>query len=329
MRAKVLVGSLASFGVGVITAVQSRVNGELAVITGNGLQAATVSMVGSFLIASVLVIVVPRWRRGLRAVGSALRAGRLAWWQLLGGLSAALFLATQSLTVPVIGVAVFTVALVAGQLGNSIVVDRLGWGPAGVQGVTTTRVLSAVIALAAVVIAVSDRWTGQQALALLPVLLAIVAGTGMAIQQALNGHVALESRDPIAASWVNFTVGLGVLVVVFLGLWAATDIDPGPIPWDRPYLLLGGIVGVLFIATAAWVVQIVGILFFALLTILGQLVGAAVLDVVLPTTDAGFRWTILAGVIVAAAAVLIGALPRLTAAWRGRSRRRRVLGSGS
>lgn len=319
MRGQVVVGSLAAFAVGVLTAAQSRLNGELAVATGNGLQAATVSMFGAFLIATALVVAVPRLRTGLSRVFIALREHRLAWWQMLGGLFAALFLATQSLTVPVIGVAVFTVALVAGQLGNSVVVDRLGWGPAGAQAVTGTRVVSAVVALGAVAIAVSDRWTGAQALALAPVLLAIVAGTGMAVQQALNGHVALESRDPIAASWVNFTVGLAILAVLLLGLWLASDLDPGPLPWDRPYLLVGGIVGVLFIATAAWVVQIVGILFFALLTILGQLVGAAVLDVVLPTTDAGFHWSILAGVLVAALAVLIGALPRL--------RRPGVLGS--
>jgi len=39
--------------VGVVTAGQSRLNGELAVETGNGLQAATVSMIGSFSIVSV------------------------------------------------------------------------------------------------------------------------------------------------------------------------------------------------------------------------------------------------------------------------------------
>lgn len=323
MRREVWVGSLASFAVGALTAGQSRINGELAVSTGNSLQAATFSMGVSFAIASVIILVIPSLRRALLGVFASVRGGDLAWWKLLGGVFAALFLATQALTVPIIGVAVFTVALVAGQLSNSVVVDRLGWGPAGVQSITGARIMSAVLALVAVVVAVSDRWSSSVALAVAPLILALVAGSGMAIQQAMNAYVAQSSREPLAASWVNFTVGLGVLAVGTIALWLGSDIDPGPLPWDRPYLLLGGIVGVLYIATAAWVVQMVGILSFALLTILGQLVGAAVLDYVVPADESGLHLAVLLGVLIAGLAVMVANAPAII-----QTVARRRIGSG-
>ncbi len=311
MRREVILGSGAAFAVGALTAGQSRLNGELALETGNGLQSASISMFLSFLIASVIVVVIPSLRRALAGVFGSVRLKRLEWWKLMGGVFAALFLASQSLFVPILGVAVFTIALVAGQLTNSVVVDRLGWGPAGVQVITGARVMSAVLAAVAVGISVSDRWNASAGLAVVPLIIAVVAGGGMAIQQAMNGFVAQESREPMAASWVNFTVGLSVLLGVTAGLWVFSDVDPGPVPWDRPYLLLGGIVGVLFIATAAWVVQVVGILSFALLTILGQLVGAALLDLLVPADETGLHLQVIVGVVVAAVAVAVGSLPKM------------------
>lgn len=311
MHREVIVGSSSAFAVGGLTAGQSRLNGELALETGNGLQSASISMFLAFLIASVIVVIIPNFRRALAGVFRSIRLKRLEWWKLMGGVFAALFLATQSLVVPILGVAVFTIALVAGQLTNSVLVDRLGWGPAGVQVITGARIMSAVLAAVAVGISVSDRWNASAGIAMVPLILAVVAGSGMAIQQAMNGFVAQESKEPMAASWVNFTVGLSVLLGVTAGLWAFSDVDPGPVPWDRPYLLLGGIVGVLFIATAAWVVQIVGILSFALLTILGQLVGAALLDLFVPADETGLHLQVIVGVVVAAVAVAVGSLPRM------------------
>ncbi|MGA0059004.1 MAG: DMT family transporter [Planctomycetota bacterium] len=317
MRAEVAWAGAAAFFVGVVTAGQSRLNGELAVVSGDGLLAATVSMAGSLILAVLIALVIPRFRRGAVAVVRELRTGRLRPWYLLGGIFAAIFLATQSLTVPVIGVAIFTVALVSGQLSNSLVVDRLGWGPAGRRPLSTARILSAAVTLLAVVIGVSASWGGGAALLALPVIAALIAGFGMAVQQALNGHVAMVAREPMSAALVNFAGGLVVLLVVALVTRVGWGLERGVIPWDRPYLLLGGIVGVVFIVTAAWVVQVVGILFFALTTILGQLSGALVLDLTVPAAGSTFHWQSVVAVVVAALGVLLAGLP----AWRSGSRR--------
>ena len=317
MRAEVAWAGLAAFFVGVVTAGQSRLNGELAVVTGDGLLAATVSMAGSLVLAIAITGVVPRFRRGAWIVVRALVSARLRPWYLLGGIFAALFLATQSLTVPIIGVAIFTVALVSGQLTNSLVVDRLGWGPAGRRPLSVARILSAAVTLLAVVIAVSATWSGGAALLALPVIAALIAGSGMAIQQALNGHVAMVAREPMSAALVNFSGGLLVLLGVAVVARLGWGLERGVIPWDRPYLLLGGIVGVIFIVTAAWVVQVVGILFFALTTILGQLSCALVLDLTVPAAGSTFHWQSVVAVLVAAVGVLLAGLPT----WRSGARR--------
>ena len=155
-----LVAGVTAFAVGALTAMQSRINGELAVAAESSLQAALVSFGSGWIILTLILLALPSVRRGLADVRRALSAGELRWWQVLGGILGGFFVAVQSATVPIVGVALFTVAVVAGQVSNSIVVDRLGMGPAGRQAITPARVISAALAVVAVVVAVSDRLGG-------------------------------------------------------------------------------------------------------------------------------------------------------------------------
>jgi bacterial/archaeal transporter family-2 protein len=112
-------------------AVQARVNGELGARLSDGIAAATISFGIGLAILSVFILLTSAGRRGLQAVQSALRSGTLRWWHLLGGVCGGFVVATQGLTVATLGVAVFTVALVAGQSASSLVVDRSGLSPGG------------------------------------------------------------------------------------------------------------------------------------------------------------------------------------------------------
>lgn len=319
LRGRALVAAITALAVGALTAVQSRVNGELASVTESGLQAALVSFGTGWVLLTVILLASPAVRRGLVSVAAALRGGSLRWWQVLGGLLGGFFVAVQSATVPLIGVAVFTVAVVAGQVSNSIVVDRMGLGPAGRQAITPTRVASAVLAILAVIVAVSDRLGGGVEGSVIAVMAALVAGLAIAVQQAINGRVGATARNPWTAAWVNFTLGT-VMLGAALGIaWGLTDFDPGALPRGPWWLYVGGSIGVLFIAAAAWVVQRLGVLLFALLSITGQLTGALILDWVAPAAGVTFHLTLVAGVLLAAVAVAIGSL----ASWAPRLRRAR------
>jgi bacterial/archaeal transporter family-2 protein len=317
LRGGALVAGTTALAVGGLTALQSRVNGELASVTNSGVQAALVSFGTGWILLTIILIASPAVRRGLVAVGHGLRQGQLRWWQVLGGLLGGFFVAVQSATVPLIGVAVFTVAVVAGQVSNSIVVDRLGLGPAGRQAVTPTRIISALLAVLAVLIAVSDRLAGGVEGSTLAVIAALIAGLAIAVQQAINGRVGASARNAWTAAWINFTLGAALLGATLGIAWGLTDFDPGVLPTGPWWLYAGGTIGVLFIAAAAWVVQRLGVLLFALLTIAGQLTGALLLDWLAPAQGVSIHLTLIVGVVLAAVAVAVGSL----SSWGPRLRR--------
>ena len=76
--------------VGMLTALQARINGQLGLHLGDGFVAAVVSF-GSGLVALVaLSAAVPSGRRGARALASGIRHRTIPWWMLAGGAAGAL-----------------------------------------------------------------------------------------------------------------------------------------------------------------------------------------------------------------------------------------------
>lgn len=283
-------------------------NGGLSVLWESPQQAALYSFGSGFVILCLIVVVSPAVRTALHRGWSALRHGSLRWWEATGGFLGAIFVLTQSGVVPIIGVATFTIGVVAGQTANSLLVDRLGISPRGRIPVTRRRVLSAGIAILAVAVAVSGR-APEGVGAVLPIAASFVAGVLIALQQAINGRVMVESGRALAATWLNFALGTLLLSAVFLvGLLLGRS--PAPLLGGSPWLYLGGVIGLVFIALAAWAVTRVGVLITALLTIAGQLTAAMVLDVLLPAAGTGVTWTLVAGVTLTLVAVLVATFGR-------------------
>lgn len=296
---------------GILVTAQSRMNGELSRTIEAPIQAAVYSF-GSGLLLLTALLVVPRIRAGIGRIRDALRAGRLRWWQCLGGMGGALFVAVQTYAVPMIGVAVFTVATVAGQTGNALVVDRFGIGPGGRRPVQLGRVLGALLAIVGVAITVSGS-LGEGGLAVLPVVLAVLVGGGVALQQGVNARVNLESRHVLSTTAQNFATGTALLLVIAfvqLARGSYRPVDFEGVPW---WAWWGGFVGIGFIAIAAWAVQHVGVLLFGLALLTGQLGSALLVDLVWPAAGHEVSARMVLGVVVTfAAAALAGwvALPR-------------------
>lgn len=303
----------AALGIGVAVAIQARINGELGQRIDDAVVAAAISNLGGLLVLAALAATRPRVRRGLARVLAAVRDRTLPRHQLLGGICGAFLLVTQALTVATIGVAVFTIAVVAGQTSSSLLVDRAGVGPAGPQPVTGRRAAGAGLAIAAVVLAVSRRIGAPLTmwLALMPVL----AGAGTAWQQAVNGLVAAAARRAgparagmLPAALVNFSVGTAALVTaaaVELGLRGGL---PNPMP-ATPWLYVGGPLGVLAVGVAAAIVPITGVLLLGLGAVAGQLIGALLIDVFLPAGPSQLTSTTYIGTALALVAVTVIALP--------------------
>lgn len=303
LRTALLLG--ASFLSGVAVALQSRINGEFSQRLGDGFVAAAISF-GSGLV--ILAIAVPFWRPGRRGIGqvvTALRTRSIPWWYVVGGAGGALFVLTQSLVVGLVGVALFTVGVVAGQATSSLLVDRSGLGTMGAKPVTWQRLLGAVLAVVAVALAASSELRGD-----LPfwVLLApFVAGAGVGGQAAVNGQVRAVAGSAFTATLGNFLVGTGLLLV-------ATVIHTAVVGWpahfpSEPWLYLGGAVGCAFIGAQAVIVRLTGVLLMALAVLSGQLITAVVFDLVVPVQAHGIAPLTIVGAALTLAAVLIAAAP--------------------
>ncbi len=289
---------------GVLGSLQGRMNGELTVLTGEPVETALWNVLSGLLVLSLLVVSVRPVRRGLGAVAQAVRTGSLRWWQLVGGLSGGLFLAAQSYAVPLLGVALFTVAAVAGQTGNGLVVDRFGIGPGGPKPIHWGRMLAAALAIVGVAISVSPR-LGGQGVVLLPVVLSLLVGGLAAAQVGVNGRVNLVSQQVLSTTWINFTMGALMLLVITLGRWVGHAWHPEVphgVPW---WAWWGGLCGMGFIATAAWAVKHLGVLVFGLALLTGQLSAAVALDLLNPATRGDVTGPVVIGVLVTFAAAAL------------------------
>ncbi|NJC81213.1 DMT family transporter [Planosporangium mesophilum] len=299
-------GLAAALGCGALVAVQSRVNGDLAARLHDGIAAAVISFGIGLIVLAVAAAVLPSVRSGLASVRDAVSTGRLRWWHLLGGACGALLVLSQGVTVPVIGVAVFSVAIVAGQSVSSLAVDRLGIGPTGHHPLTPARVIGAVLTVGAVLVAVSNQVgrPGLLALAALPAL----AGIGTSWQQAVNGRVRQWAGSALPATLVNFAAGMAALLITFSVDVAVRGWPTGALP-HQPWLYVGGLIGVLFIAVSASVVRWTGVLLLGLATIAGQLLMATLIDFLAPGSAGGPGANTLLGIALTLVAVGIAALP--------------------
>ncbi len=285
--------------------VQARVNGQASEYLGQPVVAAMMSVGGGFVLAATVVAFTPGARRAL--VGLIASRGRpeLHPWHFLAGFGGGIFIFGQALVVPLVGVSVYIIAVVTGQTIASLAVDRYGLGPAGRQPVTVFRWLAALLAIIGVVISGVGR--GDVAtVAWAAIAYGLAAGAATAVQYALNGRIAAQSGSAMVTSALNFLMGFILLSVLLVatGLVGVWPMVLPPSPLDAPLLWLGGPLGLLFIASAAILVKRLGVLAFAVVSVLGQLVGAVVLDLVLPTQGTVLGPVVFLGLVVTVIAVI-------------------------
>ncbi|WBQ07504.1 DMT family transporter [Kribbella sp. CA-293567] len=270
-----LVGLAALGGVGL--AVQARLNGDLGASLGDGIVASMISTGTGILLLLAIVPTSRGGRRALRQLREALRVQGLRWWQCLGGVSGALYVVSQGVSVSSLGVGIFVVAVVGGTSAGSLAVDRVGLGPGGPLPITARRVTGATTGVVAIAIAGQDQLTGDSSLWLLA--LPVAAGLALSVQSALNARVGAIAGSPWAAALVNFVVaGCTLCIALPIEILIRGGGPPGRLPAE-PWLYCGGFIGVAIIAIATTVVRRLGVLVFGLVSIVGQLLGAVLLDV--------------------------------------------------
>ncbi|WP_237762618.1 DMT family transporter [Arthrobacter sp. ERGS1:01] len=304
-----LLGIPLAVAAGLAIPLQGRVNGALGAVLDDGIAAAVVSFSVGLVIMIATSLLLPRGRAGMAAMIPAVRARKFPPWYLLAGVIGAFFVMSQGLTISLLGVALFTVSTVTGQMASGLLVDRLGMGPAGKKRINGMRVLGALLTIAAVVWAVSPRFGGGSGSGylLLPLLLPLAAGFLQSFQQAMNGTQTLHYGTPIAATLVNLATGTVVLWAAWL-VKAAVAGAGNPLPGEWWYYL-GGPLGCIYIGVGAVLVRSLGILLTGLGMIAGQLLGSLALDIVLPSAGSHVEPATVLGTLLTLAAIVVATLP--------------------
>jgi transporter family-2 protein len=210
---------------------------------------------------------------------------------------------TQGVTVGTIGVALFSVAVTAGQSSSSLLVDHLGIGPSGHQPLSVPRAVAATFAVAAVMLAAGERLVATFSVeTLIFAILPLTAGAGAAVQLALNGRLAAIGGG-WAATYNNFVVGMAALLIAFAAsLLANGRLDDLPATW---WLYTGGLLGVTLIWLAAVLVKVHGVLVLGLCLIAGQVICAELIELLGPSPHVGIVG------VVAGALTVVGVLVAL------------------
>lgn len=289
-------------------ALQSRLNGGLGLELGSASAAALWSFASGGVLIFIVLAVMRSGRAGVVSLVRALRSGDLPWWGLTGGVVGALFVFSQGLAAGLIGVALFTVAYVAGQSIGSVVIDRIGAAGMPARHITWPRILGAALALAAVVLASWGR-IGVPGAPVWAYALPFAAGALVGWQQAVNGLVRHAVGSGLVATGVNFLVGTVLLAIAGIVSFVTVGVPTGAV--QTPVLLLGGVVGMGFILGMTVVVRRLGVLVLGLGTIAGQLAAAVGLDAVFPAAGHPLQLTTVLACGVALIAVVIAAAPGL------------------
>lgn len=287
-------------------ALQARINGATSEQIGNPVVAAMMSVGGGFVVATCLVLSSGGLRNRLRNLIRQKGSPELSFWHFLAGFGGGIFIFGQTLVVPVFGVAIYIISVVAGQTIASLVVDHLGIGPAGKRKITPLRLIAAFLATLGVVVSVVGK-TEVSSLAIPAILFGFAAGAGTAVQYALNGRIAKAFGSTLLTSSLNFFMGFSLLsALLFTGtIFGVWQLAAPPSILEQPHLWLGGVLGLIFIASAAFFVGRLGVLIFAVISVLGQLVGALLLDVFAPNRGSEVTIYVISGLLLTTVGVML------------------------
>jgi transporter family-2 protein len=264
---------------------------------GDSLEAAFVSFSSGLVFVSLIALFRKDVRLGFKEILSAVSAKKIAKWRLSAGVLGASFVAMQTHVVPIAGVALFTVASLAGQTAISLWVDHIGLIGSGKTLITRRRIIAAVITVIAVIVSAWDRFS-QSDFSIAAIFLAIVAGGWVGVQRALNGQINSYAKKSFATSLLNFSTGTSFLFLLLALRSIFTDhsiMNFSSGPW---WMFLGGSIGVVYIAFSALAVQYLGVLEFTLFSVGGMLVGSLLIDFVAPTAGTSISGYLISGIFL-------------------------------
>lgn len=179
---------LATILAGMLSPMQSAVNGQLGHWLQDGNACAVISFASGLVVMFFIIIARKETRQQFASIPALIKTRKIPLWNWFAGLCGAMVVFSEGASASALGVATFQTALISALLLSGLLCDRFGVGVDEKKYFTPWRVTGALFAVIATIFVVSPQWhsTSFILLAILPFLAGLLAGW----QPAGNAKVA-------------------------------------------------------------------------------------------------------------------------------------------
>lgn len=264
------------FIIGWLQVAQSGINVALGRSLGNGTRSAFIS----FVVAALVALPVCYPGPPLSLVYPKLRT--FPKYTLLGGILGALYVLSTIFIPPVLGFALFFLLVVLGQLSISVVLDHFGI-LVEKRELTISRVVGILLTFGGVVVVQfvdtddsSGIGDGNVGDFVISVIFSIFGGACLPLQAICNKKLTTElAGTSIRATFISLLVSVVFLAfpLGFSYIWVDWKFQS-----EGWWIWLGGVVGAIYVCSAAYFPKQIGVASFFVILICGQMMAALVFD---------------------------------------------------
>lgn len=290
---------------GMLSPMQSAVNGQLGKFLGDGNACAVISFASGLVVMFFIIIARKQTREQFASIPNLIKTRKIPLWNWFAGLCGAMVVFSEGASASQLGVATFQTALISALILSGLLCDRFGTGVKEKKPFTLQRVTGAILAIIATVFVVIPQWSSPHLLilAILPFLAGLLAGW----QPAGNSAVGEATGSMLVSITWNFIVGFTVLATALVIRMAL-----GYVSFDLPtdwWMYLGGPLGLTSIALMALLVRGIGLLLLGVASTAGQLLGSVLIDLAIPALGNTVYLVTIIGTLFALAGAIVTALP--------------------
>lgn len=169
---------IATILAGMLSPMQSAVNGQLGHWLQDGNACAVISFASGLVVMFFIIMARKETRQQFAAIPSLIKNKKVPLWNWFAGLCGAMVVFSEGASASALGVATFQTALISALLLSGLLCDRFGIGVDEKKFFTPWRITGALFAVIATIFVVSPQWhsTSFILLAILPFLAGLLAG---------------------------------------------------------------------------------------------------------------------------------------------------------
>ena len=258
---------------GFLLANQGPINADLRKIIGSPFWAAVLSqIIGTIFLAFISLVLVGHLFPSFAFIGAH------PWWIWIGGFIGPIYVTSTVFLFPRLGALQTVILPILGQILMGVGIDRFGWFSSQQIPLTFLRAVGILITIIGILLAVAlpalkqkqQEKTKQQ---LLLQVWAVISGTFLSVQQAINGHLGSLLNRPVQASFLSFFLGLIAILIVTLIIeqkLPKVELLKKAKAWNA----LGGVWGGLFVLGAILAVPQIGTGLNIMMGLVGQILGS-------------------------------------------------------